>query len=348
MKWDLSIMGDSAWRSTQISTQISDLTEGLFGHVILYIFEILPYLHRHDRFPSFDIRSRLYGVAPYYKVIPGVFELAYDALPKKRSVGLLSLRAFNRSILGNDWVYNSKLWYTYFKIPQRIVEAANCFDLQELTLGLHYRGTDKATETWDSNPVSIEDFVTLVEDALRQRQNIKQVFIATDTPAVVPLLVDRLNGIIIRQTKAASFHKLTTGVNDKADHALLDCLLLSRCSELILTSSALSAFAKVLNPALVCWRVAASKMFDVGPYFPVAYIPRLPTETVICREILDRTFEGDWQLDPRALARFGVPFQVQRPSIIDRGIRYYRYRRTRLKRRMIALGFMKDEQFIHD
>src|SRR5271157_2949499 len=54
-----------------------------------------------------------------------------------------------------------------------------------------------------------------------------------------------------------------------AKDAILDCLSLARCRYVLKCMSALSGFAKVLNPDLEVYRVAAMKQ----DWFPDAYIP---------------------------------------------------------------------------
>jgi hypothetical protein len=76
-------------------------------------------------------------------------------------------------------------------------------------------------------------------------------------------------------------------------------------------SSALSGFAKVLNPRLEAYRVSASKLFTDIPYFPEAYIPRLTSQDPECRGILERQFAGDWLDDPSGGVRFKRPFRTQ-------------------------------------
>lgn len=61
----------------RIVTAPEYLIEGLFGHMLLHIFQILSHLHRRGIFPDCAIRSRLYRLDGADAVIPGGFELAY-------------------------------------------------------------------------------------------------------------------------------------------------------------------------------------------------------------------------------------------------------------------------------
>lgn len=313
-------MSAPPWR---VFTAPDDLEEGLFGQVVLWTFELLPMLAQRGLHPDWDIRSRLYGQAPEWRVIPGVFDVAAQpdtgggtgarsgadsVAGRRRDRSLLSLRVAGVSVLGSDWQSLHKLWHQYFRIPERTLARADAVALPPGTLGLHYRGTDKNLATQDTNPVSVDDFLTLAECVLREHPEWHAVFIATDEPAMVEQARLRLAGKRLINLGAVRFHKDPEGEPDRADRALLDCLLLSRCATVLKCSSALSGFAKVLNPQLPCYRVSASKMFADVPYFPDAHVPRLVLRDPRAAAILARQFEGDWLDDPRVPARYRQPF----------------------------------------
>lgn len=294
------------WR---VCTSPDDLEEGLFGQVVLWTFEILPFLAERGILPDWDIRSRLYGRPPDWRILPGVFDLAYAAPPVSgREVSMLALRVAGVSVLGGDWAALHRLWHTYFRVPERIVARADAVALPPGTLGLHYRGTDKNLALQDTNPVDVEDFLLLAEEFLADRPEWHTVFIATDDHSAVLRARARLAGKTIINLGEVSFHKGPTQDDDRADRALLDCVLLSRCDAVLKCSSALSGFAKVLNPDLDCYRVSASKMFGDVPYFPDAHVPRLQSRTAHGQALLSRQFAGDWLDDARVPPRFRVPF----------------------------------------
>lgn len=295
-----------AWR---ICTNADDLEEGLFGQVVLWTFEVLPYLAQRGILPAWAVRSRLYGEPPDWRILPGVFDLAYDEPTQgTRDVSMLALRVKAVSVLGGDWAALHRLWHAYFRVPARIVARADAVALPPGTLGLHYRGTDKNLALRETNPVDIEDFLLLAEEFLSERPEWHTVFMATDDHAVVTRARQRLVGKTIINLGEVSFHKGPTIDGDRADRALLDCLLLSRCAAVLKCSSALSGFAKVLNPALDCYRVSACKMFGDVPYFPDAHVPRLQSRSAVGQQILARQFQGDWLDDERVPSRFRAPF----------------------------------------
>ena len=294
----------------KITAKPGDLTEGLFGQVFLWIFEILPWLQQNGHTtPSWSICSTLYGTPPYCEIIPGLLEPVSSQLSAhERTVTLFELRCHACSILGGDFRYAHDLWHSYFRIPQKILEKADCIALPDSTLGVHYRGTDKNTADWDTNPVSQDDFLTLVEDFVSTRQKIVCLFIATDEPSFILTAKMRFPYLTIVNISPGEFHKNGNFSETKGSNALLDCVLLSRCNYVLQGCSALSAFAKVLNPSLEIYRVAASKMFGDFPYFPTAYISRMSSNNLECRKILDRLFTDDWYNNPGARETFGAPF----------------------------------------
>jgi hypothetical protein len=133
-------MNRGNWR---IITKPAYLTEGLFGQVALFIFEVLPKLYQEKIFPDWKITSLLYGIEPDFTVIPGAFDLNYEPKTPTKDVDLKSLRARSISVLGNQWAVLRDIWNAYFRIPLRTAKRADMFGDLNHALGLHYRGTDK-------------------------------------------------------------------------------------------------------------------------------------------------------------------------------------------------------------
>jgi hypothetical protein len=310
-----------------IECEASTLKEGLFGQVFLFLFEILPYLHQHSIFPAWKIRSSLYGQPPDYVAIPGVLDLAYTPPPGPyRTVPLKELRAKYCNVLGNDWDELSRIWHAYFKIPQRILDQADTIPGLETAVGLHYRGTDKLTTTTDSNPITGETFLTLTLDFLASRPDTQRIFVATDDFSFVEKLRNAVELPVINLGEV-TFHKLAdpqVDPTERADRALLDCLLLSRCGSVLQTSSALSSFAKILNPGLEIYRCASSKLFAEIPYFPVAYVPHVSLKSPEANQILEASMTDDWTSVPagtKYLKPFAYkarkPFRSQFWNVVD-------------------------------
>ena len=288
------------------------LDQGLFGNVLTHPFQILPYLYERGIFPAWELRSKHYGDPPDMLTIPGVVDLAYTPPEGPyRSLELNEMRRRHGQILGGDWITLSKMWNAYFKVPQRVLDAAQGILPPGRTLGIHYRGTDKQTSSWDSNPITPDAYISLIRDFLSQNEAFHSVFVGTDEPS----FVDRLQAQIrlpIQALGAAEFHMAaehSTSRREKSDRAMLDCILLSRCDTVIETSSALPSFTKIFNPSLPVYRCSASKLFSNMPYFPVAYIPVLPVSSPESQAILCETMRDDWSDHP-ATERFRSTFSA--------------------------------------
>lgn len=307
----------------RIITDKDELKEGLFGQVLLYVFEILPYLYSKSIYPEWDIKSFLYGIEPDYTIIPGVFDLVYT--PSKtniRSINLNTIRKNQISVLGGNWHYMHDLWHSYFKIPTRI--SLNARDIGDVSksLGVHFRGNDKNKVLEDTNPITHDEFIIIIDDFLVNHPFIHSIFVATDEYEFVEKMKRYFKSHVIINIGQVHFHKNSNNVKNKADRALLDSLLLSMCRYMIMTSSALSGFAKVLNPNLECYRVSASKLFSDIPYFPVAYIPKLNSNNIECISIIDRLFKGDWLENVKANRKYGKEFCTKKRHYLPYSLRY--------------------------
>jgi hypothetical protein len=287
--------------------------------VLLYVFEVLPYLHEQGLFPDWDIRAKLYGAPPDNRVIPGVLDLAYTVeTGAKRRVSLAQIRQRHCRVLGSDFAALGRIWDDYFRIPERVLRAAEAVGDLSRSLGVHYRGNDKNTTTWDTNPVSHDDYLTIILDFLAQRPNIDQIFLATDEGPFFEFLRKR-SPVPVINLGEVGFHKddhTGSGSDARADRAVLDCVLLSRCAVTLQNSSALSGFAKVLNPELEIYRCAASKRFADIPYFPVAYIPKIEPRSEDARRVVERLMADDWTVTEGA-----EPFRARFTSRLRYGFR---------------------------
>jgi hypothetical protein len=301
----------------RISTTPEQLQEGLFGQVFLWVFEILPYLDRNGILPAWAIRSKLYGAPEEFLVIPDLLEVNYETCTVGfQEVNLLDLRGRQVVTLGNDWDYVSGLWKKYFRLPARIIERADKFPPMIQALGLHYRGTDKNKSLVETNYVSPEDFLALVRDFVATHPDLALIYVASDEAAFVEKVRSQHPTLRILNSGAVTHHKATAVENNfaKGDHALLDCLLLSRCRYLLKCQSALSGFAKILNPQLEAYRLSANKLAPWcfgSPYFPDAFLPKLTSQNPDCQKILARLLAGDWTESRAAMKKFGGVFQYK-------------------------------------
>jgi hypothetical protein len=284
----------------------NELNEGLFGEIFLRIFELLPVLENNQINVDnlfWYVRSVNYG-----SIFPEVLDYVNNdkniEQSMNASMGFNELRnVLPQYILGDDFYTLNKLFFKYFKIPKQLNDAANSLCLKDY-LGLHYRGSDNRTKPDSNTPVTKEMFYTIVDSYINANK-IKHIFIATDENDIFDYFVNKYTDIDFKSSrdfKGNLFWRNNENPLLNAKIAIIDMVCLSTCKSVLKVSSALSAFAKILNPALNIYRINASKFIpdsNTTPYFPDAYIPLLPTNvkyTEECNNIITEIQKDDWSI----------------------------------------------------
>lgn len=124
-------------------------------------------------------------------------------------------------------------------------------------IGIHYRGTDKSCE---AQRVGYEDITKACLDFIKEKKlSDFTIFVATDEEAFVTHMQKTYPGKVISQQclRSSDTNSPIHYFNPKNDshyrlgkEALIDCLLLSKCNQLIKTSSCLSLVSTFFNPEL--------------------------------------------------------------------------------------------------
>jgi hypothetical protein len=123
-------------------------------------------------------------------------------------------------------------------------------------LGVHFRGTDKTIE---APRVDREVVQQTIREFLEKNPNIDCLFVASDEASFIPYVRDAFPALpvvshddVFRSSTTQNFYQQDLGEGNyiKGEEALINCLLLSRCSTLIRTTSFLSAWASIFNPEL--------------------------------------------------------------------------------------------------
>jgi len=282
-------------------TDKNKMTEGLFGMVILYIFEILPILEKNN----IDISKLKWDVCTtnYGNIFPNILQYNSEFTNSeeiKEKIELDYFRsAFPQYTLGDDFNRLNSLFFKYFSIPKELDEIAESYNLNN-SLGIHFRGTDKTSDIYMNNPISIDEFYIIIDSYLKNNTNLTNIFIATDEKNVVEYLKNKYSYITFitsRNFDKNLFWKNNDNVISNGQEAMIDMLCLSKCKTVLKVSSALSAFSKLINPKLNIFRLNALKMFADIPYFPDAYIPLLEKNenyTEECNKILDKIQQQEW------------------------------------------------------
>ena len=275
------------------------MNEGLFGMIILFIFEVLPILEETKINVStlnWNISSKNYGY-----IFQNILEYNSEYVEKDTN-NLIELGVLKQVrpqyVLGDNFLKLNKLFFKYFKIPTKLNNYAQNLNLDKF-LGIHFRGTDKSTDCNMNTPLLQEDFYIIL-DSYIHANNIKFIFLATDDNIIYDTLKNKYNNIVFKTSRDFNhdlFRKNNNNPESNGIEAMIDMLCLSKCETVLKISSALSAFSKIINPNLNIYRLNACKMFADIPYFPDAYIPLLKINkkyTSECNNIIDKVQKNDW------------------------------------------------------
>lgn len=284
------------------------LTEGLFGEALTWMLELLPYIKSNKLKPAWNIRSRNYGTPPTYNIFPGIIQTTYTPDPDPSRVeSFEKLQAEHGYQFQGDFQLASRHWHSYLRFTDDVYDALERFLREHRTsgrlIGVQYRGTDKNADPGQTNPISRSQFLVALEDFLTNFPDATTIFVATDDAHFVheahSFLRGRWQVLAHPQRRSEDEKPLFNNHFEEqnlqiAKSAILDCLTLSRCSAVLATMSALSAFAKVLNPEVEVYRAASCR----PNWFPVAYTRRYKGQKLAVRAMLARLQIGDWASTP--------------------------------------------------
>ncbi len=137
-------------------------------------------------------------------------------------------------------------------------------------LGVHYRGTDKRSE---APLIPYEQVKRNIDFYLQQFPETVAIFVSSDDENFIryakaqqmkrPIII---RNDTFRSSTANAIHHSQQPKSEINHDAIINCLLLSRCTALLKTASILSAWSKLFNPALPL--VMLSEPFAHCCYFP--------------------------------------------------------------------------------
>ena len=294
------------------------MTEGIYGQGIMWVLEVLKDLEETHMINdttkvAFDIDSLPYGRFIPRFIVPNdprvvdkedltSFVKTVGVVDHKRKRGSYAEFPFEMASFNKAHTIFDR-WFRFSpevlsKIPQQITKD---------TLGIHYRGTDKNIDTAQANPITPEEFISIVEEHLKNHPEITSVFCCSDERGFIDAIygspVIKSAGItMIQYNQPRATENLQQGffrVGGKVEEeirdqltiaSLVDMLSLSRCGTVLKTSSALSSFCKIINPSQSVFTVSAMKQ----PWFPAGVVLpyRSPTDDPKINGILSRVLQG--------------------------------------------------------
>lgn len=244
---------------------------GLFAHLEWFL-EISVHCERHGLTPCFMSTSPQY-VDPergpdWYRYFftnpqlsPGDRErITAGEIPVCRIDGIRQLGLPENYDLALDLRSAPELVRKYIGVRPELTQRVDSFVRRHLAgrtvLGVHYRGTDKAAEaprlTYAHVHRSIQEF-------LEENPEFDCLFVSSDEQAFVEFLESAFEGAMPvvyhedreRSKTGVAIHRSRSGDRfRKAEEAVLNCLLLSRCHALMKTPSILSGWSRLFNPDL--------------------------------------------------------------------------------------------------
>lgn len=280
------------------------LTEGLFGQILIWILEATSEIREHQIRPEFRIFSEHYGAPKTYNIFPDVLRLrhqpvAIHGLPASLTYAIASendgeivlslekIREKAANIFCSEQGFQAahSCLNEYFLLPRKILKKADFHKTKKNMIGIHFRGTDKVVENTQTNQITQKQLLAFTENLIRWK-NPSSIYVASDEPEFLEKMFEKYGNIVFFQKALKKNRKPRNSVPFRghpkkrngqiAREALMDSVMLSRCSIVLQNCSALACFAKIFNPSVTVYRCAAMKQ----KWFPLAYTEVIPSAVI--------------------------------------------------------------------
>jgi hypothetical protein len=294
------------------------LTEGLFGQVFAWMLEVLPHIDAQGWKPEWEILTRNYGAPPSFNIFPTIVGAKYEPSESTDVVSFEKLQRNHKHNFRYDFKSANKAWNAHFHFSNDVYDRLHsCWQKNfdgRIVLGVHYRGTDKNVDPYETNPVTQYQFICIIEDFLKSHPDVDAIFVASDDARFVDAMSRFRNVFSYEQNRSIDdtplhLNHCTDRNQAMAKDAILDCLTLAKCRYGLKCMSQLSAFSKIMNPALEIYRVSACK----PGWFPDAYVPRFQSDSRAVQALLNVIQQDDYHSTLYEKAT-GIHRQVQRIS----------------------------------
>jgi hypothetical protein len=268
------------------SIEIASDTVGFFSQMVWCLY-ILQYCERYSLVPDLRLTGDSYldprrgpNWLQYYFDATGPMNTEEIASRVRYTKKISRWRQLGPPILsGLSLEDGARILYKYLHPKPHISRIVDDFwaamGSKGPVVGVHFRGTDH----WEEAPrVSYEHCLNVLKDYLHAHQAIEAVFVATDEQAFVDFIKKSMNRSVpvyshndyYRSTDSDNqpvFRKAVgEGGYEKGEDALVNALLLSKCSTLIRTTSCLSGWASIFNPGLKV--ILLNRPYDNTLWYP--------------------------------------------------------------------------------
>ena len=296
----------------KIFSNTEDLTEGIFGQCLTWLLEVLYYLEKNNIYninnyntkvifdintlnnknliPKFIQPKKIYDIDKSFESIK--ISLKKYKIENKIGSFELNTESFEKA---------NKIFNKYFKFNDFIIDEVNKLNINNKTIGVHYRGTDKNYErSHEANYITKQEMILIVKDYM-ENNDIEQIFCCSDEQSFINEIILLYPNKVIEYKQTRSNNSNNYGLHRHGQNSsdrdrdnltyscIIDMLALSKCTTIIKTSSALSSFSKILNPYLKLYTVSAMKQ----PWFPASVAERYESESEEIIKILKRTMIND-------------------------------------------------------
>jgi len=232
------------------------------GARIINMFEVLLYCDTKGYIPAFkfsypgeDMDTDYFGELFTYKNLQTSVSktLQFTAI---RDTGELIRKNYDKKL---SLSIAKDLFDKYLSINPIILDEVNSFSSKWFTgkqvLGIHYRGSDKATE---APVVSLDSLRYHIIYILKNNPEINLIFVSSDEKKTIQYLSDLnlpapvvFREDIIRSEDGEQIHLKKQNSKSVINRdAMVNCLLLSRCGYLLKNASLLSDCSVIFNPKL--------------------------------------------------------------------------------------------------
>ena len=293
----------------EIFSNSKNLTEGIFGQCLIWLIEVLYYLEKTNKIKNNTCVTFNINTLNNDNLIPKFIQpkIIYNknVEPTKISLYNFYLETVSKDNLDvNFESYNkaNKIFDKYFKFNDFIINEVDKLNINNKTLGVHYRGTDKNYDRGQSNFITTKEILLIVIDYIKNN-DVEKIFCCSDEQEFIYGMTKLFPNKVIeykqlRSKEAVNYGLFRYGQNNVnkdflTNACIIDMLALSKCKTVIKSSSALSCFSKILNPSLQLYTVSAMKQ----PWFPACLADKYETSSEIIQNILNRTMKDDYLLN---------------------------------------------------
>ena len=169
-----------------IYSEKDDLTEGIYGQCLTWLLELLNNLIENNKINDntkiiFNINTlNNNNLIPSFIVPKNIYTFKIDDTVNK--ISLSKFKKNNKiSFKFNEHSYEiaNNIFNKFFKFNNFINNQINKVNLSSKSLGIHYRGTDKNFDNRQSNPISCDEFILIIDDYLKNI-DVSNIFCCSD------------------------------------------------------------------------------------------------------------------------------------------------------------------------